>query len=249
MMSPVIRIVRNDIGPSVRRFSSVMKRGLRDVTRQAAKGITRRVIDVTPPASEGSAGQDARRAGEGKISRQMSSVFAPKKLKGRRKITVVFGRRLKKPVYVKTKEKHPDVAGLYRQNSRARGTATGITTRKVHNKFYVDVRKFQAVLAAKKSKVGTLAAGWTAGATALDLPVQAWISRHGSSGGMVRIDTAGDRMRVVVENFAPGLPPHIRADLARRIPYAVQYQANAMERAIAAVKQKTCSEVGIKQGR
>lgn len=247
MIAPVFKLVRNHIGPTVRRFSSEMKRGLRDVTRQAAKGITRRVIDVTPPASQGSTGRDARMAGEAKIAGQMNAVLAPVRLKGRRKVTTVFGRTLKRPVFVNTKEKYPDVAGIYRANTKTRGTGTGISTGRIRQKFFVDVTKFKAVLNAKKARVGVTAAGWNAGAAALDVPVQAWISRHGSSGGMVRIDVAGERMRVVVENLSPGLPANIRADLARRIPYAVQYQADAMERAIVATKKRAAGELGIRQ--
>jgi hypothetical protein len=244
-MSPVFTLARNNIGPSVRTFAVEMKLGLREATKQTARSITRRVVDLTPPASAGSTGQDARRMGEGKIAAQMRNILAPKRLKGRRKITVVFGRKLRRPVYVTTTEKYPDVAAIYRANSHASGTGARITTSS-GRKFYVDTRKFQAVFEAKRGQVGTLAAGWAAGANALDVPLQQWISRHPTSGGRVTIDVAGSRMLVVVENLGSGLPTHLRGELARRIPYAVEYQRAAMERAIEGYKDRTRQKLGIK---
>jgi hypothetical protein len=247
MLAPVFKLVRNDITPTLRKFSAEMKKGMREVTRQAARGITRRLLEITPPASEGVSGLDARRAGENKITGQMRRILAPKNLKGRRKITHVFGRKLKRPVYVQTKEKYPDVAALYRDNTRFRTIGAGVTTRKVANKFYVSATKFKAEQRSRHGQVGKFASGWAPGAAALDVPVQNWISRHGASNGMVRVDTAGDRMRVVVENFAPGTPANLRDDMARRIPYAVQYQADAMTRAIEGMNNRIAGELGIKQ--
>lgn len=246
MLAPVIRILRNNITPTLHRFSTEMKRGLRDVTRQAAKGITRRIIDLTPPASAQSTGQDARRAGENKIAGQMNYVLAPKRLKGRRKITQVFGHKLKRPVYVPTTEKYPNVREIYEANTKTRTAGTGISAKRTTQKFYVDATKFKAELRTRQGQVGKFASGWNAGAGALEVPVQNWISRHGASSGTVRVDTAGDRMRVVVENLAPGVPGNLRADMARRIPYAVDYQTAAMERAIVATKQRTAGDLGIK---
>jgi hypothetical protein len=245
-MTPTIKIERNNISPSIRRYAAAFKVGLRDVVRQTAKGITRRVADMTPPANGATSGREARKAGEEKIFNQMSAVFAPKKLKGRRLITHAWGRKLKRPRYVTTTERHPDVAGIYHGRLKASGTGVGFSTGRVRQKLFVDVRKFTAVLKARQANVGKLAAGWGAAAAALDVPLQQWIKRHGSSRGRVRIDTAGDRMLVTTENIAPGLPSNVRSELARRIPYAVEYQANAMTRAIEGYHQRIKQQNGIR---
>jgi len=244
-MTPVIHLARNNISPSVRRYAAEFKLGLRVVVKQTAKGITRRVIDITPPSNGGNTGADAYRAGRNKIANQMGAVMAPVRLKGRRLIKQAWGRPLKRPRYVPTKERHPDVAGDYAARLRSKSGGLGLATTR-GQKLYVDVRKFKEVLRARQERVGTLASGWAAAAVALDVPVQQWINRHGGSRGMVRIDTAGDRMFVTVENFAPGLPGPVQAELARRIPSAVQLQANAMERAINGYHQRVKGQLNIK---
>lgn len=245
-MTPIIKLVRNDLGPSVRRYATEMKKGLREAVKQTAAGITRRVIDITPPASQGVTGADAYRAGRLKIANQMNSVLAPVKIKGRRKITTVFGHKLKRPVYVPTREKYPAVDVAYRARTKIAASGFGIRAQAGGPKAYVDVRKFQAVLKARQERVGALAAGFAGAAQALDVPLQNWVSRHGTSGGRVQIDTAGDRMRVVVENFGNGAPAPIVGELARRIDYAVQYQRSAMERAIVGYHNRTKQQLGIK---
>lgn len=244
-MTPIYRVARNDISPSVRRYATEFKKGLRETVKVTSAGITRRVIDLTPPASQGVTGADAYRAGRTKIAGQMSSAMIPVRIKGRRKITTVFGHHLKRPVYVPTRERYPDVDTVYRSRTKIAASGFGIRT-KSGPKAYVDVRKFQAVLKARQDRVGALAAGFSGAAQALDVPLQNWVSRHGTSGGRVQIDTAGDRMRVVVENFGNGAPAAVRSELARRIDYAVQYQRNAMERAIVGYHNRIKQQLGIK---
>ena len=232
-MTPVIKSDGSRLRLKIREYATGMKLGLREATHATGKGITRRVLDLTPPASAGVTGAAAARAGRQKISRQMHAVMAPVRLKGRRAIRVVFGRKLARPVYVPTKERHPDVAGLYSSRTRVASSGFGIRAIVGGAKAYVDVRKFQAVLKGREKAVGRLASGWAAAAGALDVPVQNWIGRHGASRGTVRIDTAGDRMKIVVQNLAPDVPPAVRAELVRRLVSAVEYQTAAMGRAIA----------------
>lgn len=239
------RLVHDGIGASILRYAAEFKKGLREITRNAARGVTRRVIDITPPANQGATGADAYRAGRTKIASQMSSVLAPVRLKGRRQITTVFGHRPKRRIIVPTKERWPDVAGIYRNNLHASRNGVGLRLNNHGQKYYVDIRKFQAVLKERQANVGKLAAGWAAGASALDVPLQAWISRHGTSGGRVKLDVGGERMRITVENLGDGLPGGLRSELGRRIPYAVQYQADAMGRAIDGYHKRTRRELGI----
>lgn len=233
-MTPDIKLVHDHMSPSLLRYADVMGRTLVDTVTRAARGVTRRVISITPPASQGVTGAAAKRAGQLKIASQMSALLAPVKLKGRRKITTVFGRKLKKPVFVATRELHPDVAGLYAANIRSASSGVGLRLQnyKPGRKFYVDVRKFRAVLTARQSAVGKLAAGWVAAADSLDVPVQQWISRHGASRGTITSDLRSAKMRITVRNLAPNLPANLRAEMDRRIVYAVGYQRSAMQREI-----------------
>lgn len=230
-MTPSFELVHDRMSGSLLRYAEVMGRTLKSTVERAAKGVTRRVINLTPPGSQGTTGAAAYRQGRLKIARQMDAVFAPVKIKGRRKITTVFGHKLKRPVYVSTTERFPDVADEYRKRAHASSTGIGIRVSR-GAKAYIDVRKFRAVLAAKQARVGTLASGWAAAAEALDVPLQQWISRHGAGRGTLKRDLNGPQMRITARNLAPNLPGPIAAEMDRRINAAVRYQRDAMLREI-----------------
>jgi hypothetical protein len=160
----------------------------------------------------------------------------------------VFGRKLKKAITVPTKEKHPDVAALYREQSHLLTKRLGARLKNFRGKkFYVDVRKFQAVLKERQAAVGHLASGWAAAAGALDVPLQAWIARHGRGRGSVKLDLMSSRMRITVANLpSSGLPAIVAAELQRRIGYAVAYQGAAMKREVQIYGLKKARELGIK---
>lgn len=231
-MEGSLSLVQDRISPTLERYAEQMGRTLAATIKRAAKGVTRRVISITPPASAETTGAAAYRQGRRKIEQQINSVLAPVKLKGQRKITTVFGRKLKTPVYAPTKERFPDVAAVLRSRLVARGNDVGIRGRAGGAKTFVDVRKVKAIIASKNSRVGVLASGWQAAAAALDVPVQQWIARHGGGGGRVELDFFTARMHVTAENFATGVPAGVRGAMAKRIVYAVQYQRAAMEREI-----------------
>lgn len=246
-MQPTLTLVHDRIGNNLLRYAEVTGRTLSGTMRRGAKGVTRRVIAVTPPASQGTTGAAAYRQGRIRIAKQMSAIMAPVKLKGRRTITTVFGRTLAVPVTVRTKEQYPDVAGLYR--SQLRATANGSRLKLANfrgQKFYVSQSKFGRELRRRQSHVGRMAAGWFPAAQALDVPVQSWIARHGTGRGTIRMQLLTSRMRITVTNLAPGASPGVRAELARRIPYAVQYQAAAMQREIDYLVGKNALTHGMK---
>lgn len=245
-MEPTLTLIRDDMSNKLLLYAEIMGKRLTDVVKRMAKGVTRRVIAITPPGSQGTTGAAAYRQGRTRIARQMSAVLAPVKLKGQRKVTSVFGRKLAAPVIVPTKERHPDVATLYRNQLRTDKSGRLKLNNFRGQKFYVDVRKFKAVLAARQARVGSLAAGFSSAAAALDVPLQNWVSRHGRAGGNISLDLAGAAMRITVRNFAPSLPAPLRAETQRRIEYAITYQQAAMERECSFVAFKTAQELAIK---
>jgi hypothetical protein len=245
-MNPSLKEVHDMMGPSLLRYAQAMERSVADVVKRAAKVITRRVISITPPASDGTTGAAAYRQGRKKIAKQMDAVLAPVKLKKRRLITKVFGRTLKRPVYTKTTEKYPDVSEVYRRYMKVRKNGAGIGVSKAKPKFFVDIGKFNRLLKDKESRVGKLAAGWTAAASVFDVPVQSWISRHGSGRGSVKVQLMSSSMSVTAFNYAGNLPENLMAELDRRIIYAVNYQKSAMQREIDYMAFKRAQELAIK---
>lgn len=244
-MTPIVILTRNDIGPKLGRYATAMRVGIRQAVRVMAKGVTRRLLEITPPSNGEATGRDAKKAGELKIYTQMSRVLAPVKIKGRRLVSQAWGKKLKRPRYIPTKERFPDVAGLYRAQLHARKGVGFAVGRRVA-KHYVDERKFKAILKERQGNVGKLASGWAAAAAALDQPVQAWIRRHGTSRGRIQVLEDSGYYRVEVTNLAPSLPDDVRAELARRIPYAIRYQGNAMERAVEGYHNRVRAQLGIR---
>lgn len=244
--------IRDPFPGTLQRFAEVTRRDSGSVVRRAHKGVTRRVIAITPPAHAAVTGADqtltreAYQAGAQRIARQMSAVMAPRTLKRRRTITQAFGRPLAKPVTYRTKERIPDVAGFYRSQLAANRGGTRFSLKGFKGRVgYVSRAKFQTVLRGRQAAVGRLAAGWASAARFAGAPLPAWVARHGTSGGNITFTGMGGS-RIVTRNFGVGLPSALRAELARRIPYAVRYQQAAMRREIDYLVYKRAAEHGLK---
>ena len=244
-MDPVVTLVEDNITPTLERYAEVMGRTMRTTVRRAARGVTRRIISIPPPASAGTTGRAAYQQGRQRIASDLSSVLAPVKLKGRRVISMVFGRPISHPVTVPTTERYPDVEQVYASQSHFRGRGLGFHASKHGNKFFVDARKFRTLLTERQARVGRLASGWLAPAQALDVPVPAWVVRHGSSRGAVRVIEDATSSRITAVNYAPGLPANVRSELKRRIGYAMAYQRAAMRREIDHMVLKNAGDSGI----
>lgn len=253
-MTPVLTLVRDNMSDSLPRYAEVMGRTLADSVKRAGRGVTRRIINITPPAhsvpgaENAIVGAAAYRYGRKKIAKDMNRVFAPARLKGRRLITHVYGKKLATPISVATKELHPNVAQIYRQHRTFSSSGVRVRSRNLRDrKYWVDVRKFDVVRKAKEKNVGKLASGFSAAAGALDVPVQNWIGRHGRSRGAVKMDLLSARMRITVTNFIPaGLAPNVRSELERRVGYAIRYQREAMAREVNYYAFKKAQELAIK---
>lgn len=231
-MQPTLDLVRDNITPTIKRYSEVMGRDSKTVVLRAAKGVTRRVSSITPPGSAGVTGAAAYRQGRTAIAKDLNRVLAPVKLKRRRVITMVFGRRLANPITVKTTEQYPDVAAAYRSRRTFSQKGLGVSTGRARQKIYVDRAKFRRLQKSKEARVGRLAAGWAPAANAVGINLPTWIRRHGAvAGGVVQKFTAATA-HFHAFNLAPNAPTHVRNELARRIPPALRYQQAAMEREI-----------------
>lgn len=246
-MTPSITVVRDTMGPVLERYVEATGRSLAASLKRAAKGVNRRVLALTPPGSAGTTGAAAFRQGKQRIAKQMSSVMVPVRLKGRRRVTVVFGRPLKRPVFVPTRERVPQVAAHYRQLLHSNSAGTGLVLKSGARKVWVDTRKFQAELVRRQGAVGRLASGWAEGARVLEIPVNAWVGRHGTGRGTIKLDVLSAKMGIVVRNQAPaGLPGPIRAEMQRRIGAALKYQEAAMEREIRYLMNRDAQALAIR---
>ena len=210
-------------------------RDARESLERAARGFVRRVVAITPPGGGGRTGTAARKAGEGAIRKDLGRIFAPVVLKGRRKITQVFGTPLKRPVFVPTKERWPDVEAIYAGRLARKGGRKHLT-RGQKQAFYVDKRKLSALQKMLIARVGFLAAGWNAAAESLGVKLPAWVSRHGTGHGsyLALLDTS--HISITIVN-AVGYALNVDG-IEGRIQSALNLQANAMIREREALLKK-----------
>ncbi len=211
---------------AVDRLGTLMRGGIPEAARQAARGFVRRVVAVTPPASEGTTGLDARRQGEAKIDRELQRVFVPVPLRGKRP------------------EQYPDVYGIYRDQVLPRKGKRGLSPRPLTQRFHVDQAKFDALRASLVGQVGFLAGGWNAAADTLGVPVPAWIARHGRGNGTCEVEIEENRIRILISNNV-GYARDVDG-FDRRTAAALGYQADAFEREMEFLLEKSVAEAGLR---
>jgi hypothetical protein len=168
--------------------------------RQAAGQVVKRVVSVTPPA-KGKADIAAKKAGELTIDNDIAKLMvgAAKRVK----------RELQNPASLHTK---------------ARDSRTGrVNPRSRKVKAAVEKAALNELRRKLKLAVGTLAAGWNAAAQELGVKLPAWIARHGTKHGIIKVQVSKTGIRIYLANtvgFVDNIP-----DLERRLQWAVNVVA------------------------
>ena len=211
---------------AITRLGGMMREGIPEATRQAARGFVRREIAITPPASDGSTGLGARRQGERKIDRELARVFVPVPLKHKRR------------------EQYPDVEAIYQQEVYPRKGKRGLSARPLGQRYHVDQQKFNALRESLVGNIGLLASGWNAAAGALGVPVPAWIARHGLANGACEVLIEENRIVIVLTNAVSYARDVDGYD--RRTRAALDYQAQAFEREIGFLLEKSVQAAGLR---
>lgn len=208
-LAPLIR----DLKKIPAQFNRVAK----ELVDTESRGFIRDAVQATPPFHVKAAhtadnpgkfatvtGTEARKAAERKIESEASLIFVGVTLKGKRTITQAFGRPLKTPVTVPTKERHPDPIKIWDERTRRRfATKRKTLTRGQKAPYYVSSPKLAKAIALKKKNIGKLAAGWAAAAEKLNVKLPAWIKRHGTSRGAVQIRLGSMSYSVIIRNDVP----------------------------------------------
>lgn len=218
---------------AARRWAQLTGKSQADVLRTAARMTLSNprqasgLLQITPPASRGASGSGARRQGERAIDRDLRTIFAPVRIKG------------KGPP-------PPDPVPIHRRHFVMFKRPGRKMRRDRLQPYYVDVRQYVAMRRALFRRVGVLASGWVASARQLNASVPAWIGRHGGSRGTIRMSFSAPRYFVEMTCFAPSTSPW--EELERRIPYALRYATNNLERQIEYRLQRDAGQSGFGRG-
>jgi hypothetical protein len=244
-MTPTLDVETLPFTVALERYAAASGKDVERAALQAFRGVVRRAMGITPPASSqsprgrgGALTLADRRRGQDSLERDLSAIFKGVPLKGERT------------------ERHPDVAGIHRRlfvarkipGRRLRSDLPGRTP------YYVDEKKLRALRTSLLPRIGRLAAGWMAGALAVKLPgVPAWVRRHGNRGGTARLILGISRsigrlqtgLGATVFTVAHNrVPSSIVPEMQRRLDLAVVYETKALQRQAAAIMAKQNARFG-----
>lgn len=243
----------------MRRYQLVAVKETSEVVRQAARNFIVRAAGVTPPSVNGKADGTAKKRGEAVIQNDLDHILVGLSPALYEQFMELGGKSIRREmrrkdgtVYVADSDiaigSLPD---WHKQNRRENGRVhrIGRKTRDIgrHKNWDRGV-----VLASEKKayinkvlrRVGLLAAGWNASAIKLGAKLPAWIKRHGHGGGQCLIEETPRGIRIRMEN-AVGFATKVRG-LDRRIKWAIESQAKAMERAADNIMRKAGQRAGFR---
>lgn len=215
---------------SLNRYVTLTGADAEKAARRASAIFIRNIIAITPPG-DGAKGSDRaaltkedQRRGQHAILGDLAKLFAPVRLKGKRK------------------EENPDVDGIHRQYFISRVGSTKRPARKLKGlkPIFADEKKVRALKKKLFSHVGRLANYWIAAADRVGVKAPAWVRRHGSKGfgSITPPGAAKFRFEAAHTHF----PSKVLAEMDRRMTYADKYTARALEDNLKAILAKRAAQ-------
>jgi hypothetical protein len=234
----IITEVIRDGSDVIQAFAFAADKTFKESFLRTAKGAIKHVISITPPASasgvEGGldTGSQAKVRGFNAIQRDLGNIFAPVKLRNKRKEAISAS----------------EMISIHRRMLATKRPGAAMRRDRAQP-YYVDVRKFKQYLTGLRSHVGRLAAGWLPAAQAVGATAPAWISRHGNRGGSVQLVTEGTSLYVRAVNVPNAhAPAWVQPETQRRAGYAVTYALNDLKRQMPYLLAKDARKAGLSVG-
>lgn len=218
---------------ALRLFMEGSKRSAAVVLQQQAKLFVADVVSITPPAHAKKdrfgfideknpmiTGAAAKKHGENVIRGDISRIIKPMPLRQLARLGEEwegdFGHTGAKKIGIIKRKVIRDAGELARWHRSRRNwrgrvpninklATTGIRKRDLR---YLDIAfvppsLYKEHVKKQIAKVGLLASGWCAAAARLGLRLPAWITRHGTGRGGVRVSLSGWNLRITVANNVP----------------------------------------------
>jgi len=220
------------------------------VVRDAARNFVKRAASVTPPAT-GKLNSEAKKRGESNVVGDLNHIFVGlspalfEKFEALRAQGVPELRTKSGRVIVRSTDiAVPSIKGWHYANRRRAGRVrSGRRSSGGIRAVILSQRKKDYQRRVLK-KVGLLMAGWNASAAKLGTKLPAWTSRHGTGGGRCAVTKTRSGIRIRLENMV-GFVTKVKG-LERRVQWALNAQAGALERAADAIIRKTARRVGFR---
>ena len=187
----------NDFRRALDRYMRGSRRDISIVMRQQAKKIIESVAMVMPPSSAGStAPVKARKQGEARIRGDLARLFVKAKIGG-----------------------ETNLASVHKAARNSRGRV-----RNISKKIPVAAADFNAYQKLVLARVGFLASGWKAAATALGSKLPAWIRRHNGPGDA----TVHESFNGITVTATNKVRYASSGDNDRRVKWAINRQAGKL---------------------
>lgn len=226
----------SDLRRAVDRYSVETRRSYVDASTRAFRGVVRRALSVTPPASRTSQAVNAsetsarpslttsdKERGQNAVIRDILAVF------------VGIGRSKNR------KERALGLAQAKEIHGRLLKTKT--PGRKMQldrpTKYVVSEDVMQGLIRWAKSNVGWLASGWKRGLQILGLNPPAWVGNKDAAGSAT-LQQRGFEHVLTVTNA--DVHPKLLSELQRRVEFGQRAQIGAMEREIKAINDKQAAK-------
>jgi hypothetical protein len=192
-----------DFRRALDRYMKESRRDISTVMRQQCKKIIESVAMVMPPSSAGSvAPTKARKQGETRIRGDLQKLF----------------------VKTRSGPQESNLASIHKANRNSRGRVSRRPT-----KTPVSPADFNAYQKLVLARVGLLASGWKAAATALGSKLPAWIRRHNGPGDV----TVRDSFNGITVTATNKVRFASAGDNERRVKWAIARQARKLRSIIA----------------
>lgn len=224
MSEKILKINSGGFEAALAKSIALSKRGSLEVIREAAKGVIKNVIRVTPPGrSTKSPITSAAKGARAKVAADILKVFAGVPAKGARVRDV----DAMKPIH-------------------RRQRVEGQVVKPPSSKITVSKTVLAEYIKRQQGKIGRLAAGWKEAAQEFGVSLPAWVTKH-STPGFVKVVATSERFAMTATNRSP-YAGGIR-QLEGKIRHAVHAQAGAMRKRIAFMSENAWRRVGFKAGR
>jgi hypothetical protein len=220
------------------------------VVRDAARNFVKKVAAVTPPAT-GKLNSEAKKRGERNVIGDLNHIFVGlspglfakfEKLRaqGLPELRTKSGRVIVRSTDIAV----PSIKGWHYANRRRAGRVRSGRRSSAGIRAVILAQRKKDYQQRVLKKVGLLMAGWNASAAKLGTKLPAWTSRHGTGGGRCAVTKARTGIRIRLENMV-GFVTRVQG-LERRVQWALNAQAGALERAADAIMRKTARRVGFR---
>ena len=220
------------------------------VVRDAARNFVKKAAAVTPPAT-GKLNSEAKKRGERNVIGDLNHIFVGlspglfakfEKLRaqGLPELRTKSGRVIVRSTDIAV----PSIKGWHYANRRRAGRVRSGRCSSAGIRAVILAQRKKDYQQRVLKKVGLLMSGWNASAAKLGTKLPAWTSRHGTGRGRCAVTKTRTGIRIRLENMV-GFVTRVQG-LERRVQWALNAQAGALERAADAIMRKTARRVGFR---